>query len=90
MEFPNPVQGVGDEKIADKRFVVIYEPGISVSYKIFKWLGAGADIGYRMMLRNNPAIPEKFNSPIYSFYGIIYWGELYKSIFPETKLAGKL
>ncbi|HET6992056.1 MAG TPA: hypothetical protein VFJ43_12060 [Bacteroidia bacterium] len=80
----------GNEMISGKRFVIIYEPGISVSYKFFQWLGAGADIGYRFMLRNNPAIPENFNSPVYSFYGIIYWGELYKKIFPETKLAQKL
>ncbi|MCX6310366.1 MAG: hypothetical protein NT084_01875 [Bacteroidetes bacterium] len=80
----------GSEKISGKRFVVIYEPGISVSYKFFKWLGVGGDIGYRFMLRNNPNISENFNSPIYSFYVSIYWGELYKNIFPETKLAKML
>jgi hypothetical protein len=80
----------GKEFVSGKRFVIIYEPGISVSYKIFQWLGAGGDIGYRFMLRNNPAIPENFNSPVYSFYSIIYWGELYKKILPKTKLAKKL
>lgn len=80
----------GENFVTGKRFVIIYEPGISVSYKVFQWLGAGADIGYRFMLRNNPAIPENFNSPIYSFYSIIYWGELYKKILPKTKLAKKL
>lgn len=70
-----------------KRFVIIYEPGISASYKVFPWLGAGADFGYRVMLRDNSAIPENFNAPIYSFYVIIYWAEVYKSIFPNTKLA---
>lgn len=80
----------GIEKTNGKRFVVLYEPGISVSYKIVRWLGVGGDIGYRVMLRDNPAIPENFNSPIYSFYGIIYWGELFKMAFPETKLAKKL
>lgn len=80
----------GKNLISGKRFVVIYEPGISVSYKIFKWLGVGGDIGFRFMLRNNPNIPENFNSPIYSFYAIVYWGELYKSVFPKTKLAKML
>lgn len=74
----------------DKRTVLVYEMGISASYKIFRWLGVGADLGLRLMLRNNKAIPENFNSPIYSFYGIIYWGELFKIAFPDSKLAKRL
>lgn len=70
-----------------KRTVLIYEPGFSVSYKIFPWIGLGGDVGLRFMLRNNPAIPERFNSPIYSFYVVIYWGEIYKRLLPDTKLA---
>ncbi|CAN5203414.1 hypothetical protein BH09BAC5_BH09BAC5_13740 [soil metagenome] len=80
----------GISKISGKKFVVLFEPGISVSFKIFKWFGAGADVGYRIMLRGNKAIPENFNSPIYSFYAIIYWGELFKLTFPDSKFAKKL
>jgi len=32
------------------------------------------------MLKNNSEIAQNFNSPIFSFYGIIFWGELYKNI----------
>jgi hypothetical protein len=71
----------------DKRTIVVYEPGISASYRIFKWLGVGADFGYRIMLRDNPAIPENFNSPIYSLYVIIHWDQVYKAIFPNSKWA---
>ena len=79
-----------EELVTGKRFVVLYEPGISMSYKIFQWIGIGADVGYRVMLRGNKAIPENFNSPVYSFYTIIYWGELYKMTFPKTRLAKML
>jgi len=81
---------LGIERIVDDRTVVLYEPSISISYKFIRWFGVGADLGYRIMLRGNPAIPENFNSPIYSFYAIIYWGELYKMAFPKTKLAKML
>ncbi len=80
----------GQKRISGKRFVILYEPGISISFKIFQWLGVGSDLGYRFMIRGNPAIPENFNSPIYSFYAIIYWGELYKLAFPESKWSKKL
>ncbi len=76
----------GIDKTINQKAVVIYEPGISISYRFFFWLGVGADLGYRIMLRDNPAIPENFNSMIYSFYVIIYWGDLYKKAFPKSKL----
>jgi hypothetical protein len=75
---------------ASKRSVIVYEPGMSVSYKIFDWIGIGGDVGLRFMLKNNPDIPERFNSPIYSFYTVIYWGDIYKKILPDTKLAKML
>lgn len=80
----------GQPQIVGQRRVIIYETGISGSYKIFRWFGVGADLGLRLMLRNNKALSENFNSPIYSFYTIIYWSELYKMAFPNTKLAKRL
>ncbi|MBI3510389.1 MAG: hypothetical protein HY064_06975 [Bacteroidetes bacterium] len=71
----------------DKEAIITYEPGISISYKLIYWLGIGADFGYRYMIKKNNAIPENFNSPIYSFYVVIYYGEIYKKLFPGTKLA---
>jgi hypothetical protein len=80
----------GRNNIVGQKAVIIYETGISGSYKIFRWFGVGADLGLRLMLRNNKALSESFNSPIYSFYTIIYWSELYKMAFPRTKLAQRL
>ncbi|MCA6361779.1 MAG: hypothetical protein IM638_01960 [Bacteroidetes bacterium] len=77
-------------QVVGQRRVIIYETGISGSFKIFRWFGVGADLGLRVMLRNNKALSENFNSPIYSFYTIIYWSELYKMAFPNTKLAKRL
>ncbi len=53
--------------ITDKDFVIIYEANINGLYKIFKWLGAGAGTGYRIMLKGNKNIKDYFNSPIYIF-----------------------
>lgn len=80
----------GEEIRMNRKTIMLYEAGISVAYKIVPWFGVGTDLGFRFMLRKNKAIPENFNSPIYSFYTIIYWAELYKTVFPETKLAKRL
>jgi len=100
-EFSIPVQiGIGnsryqyvldDNKIeANKRLIIIYEPVMSGQYRFFPWLGVGADFGYRVMLKNNHAINEKLTSPVYGFKILIFYGELFKAVFPNSKLPEKL
>lgn len=64
---------------------IIYEPGVSVSYKFVKWFGIGADIGFRFMVTGDKRINQKFNAPTYTFKILIYYGEIYKMIFPNKK-----
>lgn len=80
-----------EEKVyTDQRMIIVYETGFSISYKIFKWLGVGTDVGVRWMVKDNPAIPEKFNSPQYAFYGIIYWTEILRAVAPNNKFVKML
>jgi len=73
-----------------KKAIVVYETGFSVSFKICRWLGVGGDIGIRYMVKKNPYIPEKFNGPQYSFYAIIYWTEIIRAVAPENKFVKML
>lgn len=73
-----------------KKMIAIYEPGISTQFKIFRWMGVGADVGLRVMLMNNNAIRQNFNSPTYAFKLLVWYDELYKMAFPDTKLAKRL
>lgn len=68
----------------------IYEPAVSVEYKFVKWLGVGADVGFRFMLTSDRKINQKFNSPTYAFKLLIYYNEIFKSIFPKSKLAQRI
>ncbi len=58
--------------------VLLYEPSVSVQYKIFPWLAAGADIGYRFMLVNNKVAGHQFNSPVYDLKLMVLWKEILK------------
>jgi hypothetical protein len=100
-EFSIPFQlGVGDsrylynyagvQRTANRSTAFIYEPAVSMNYKIFKWLGAGTDIGVRVMMVDRKAIGHNFNSPTYAFKLLIWYGELYKAVFPNTWLAEKI
>jgi hypothetical protein len=80
----------GQKHFVHKRGILVYETGFSVSFRIFRWLGVGGDVGIRYMLKKNPAIPEKFNSPQYAFYMIIYWTEILRMVAPENRFVKKL
>lgn len=95
-EFSLPIQiGIGNThyeyhygltKFRNNWSVIInYEASISGQYKIIKWVGIGAGLGYQLMLKDNPAIKENFNTPIYSLKIKIFLGDIYRSVFPKRK-----
>lgn len=72
-----------------KYFLVLYEPGITVQFKAFKWFGLGADVAYRFTLVNSKKIGEKLNSPTYSFKILVWFDQLYYELFPNSKFTKK-
>ncbi len=71
----------GADFIDSKHSILLYEPAVSGHYKLTSWFGAGLDVGYRIMIINNKNIGSKFNSPVYDFKVILFWGALYNSVF---------
>lgn len=80
----------GKRKTKDESHNFIYEPAVSVQYKIAKWIGVGADVGFRFMLTEDRKLNQKFNSPTYAFKIMIYYSEIFKSLFPESKWSKKM
>lgn len=80
----------GKRKVIDKDLNFIYEPAVSVEYKFVKWAGVGVDVGYRFMLTSYKNLNQKFTSPTYAFKFLLYYNEIVKSVFPESKLAGRI
>lgn len=81
----------GEEKVyTDKRMIIVYETGFSISFRICRWLGVGSDVGVRWMVKDNPVIPDKFNSPQYAFYAIIYWTEIIRAVAPNNRFVKML
>ena len=74
----------------EDNFNFVYEPAISIEYKPVKWVGIGADVGYRCMITSYRKLNQKFNSPTYAFKLLIYYSEIVKSVFPKSKFAQKL
>ncbi len=69
--------------------ILDYEVGINGQYKILKWFGVGAGLGYRLMLIDNPKNDYNFNAPFYNVKLKLFVGEIFRSIFPNKKLQLK-
>ena len=72
---------------SNENFNFIYEPTISVDYKIIRWVGLNAAFGYRFMLAQTRKLNTQFNSPIVTFGIAIYYSEILKSLFPHNRLT---
>ncbi len=95
-EFSIPMQiGVGkigysyiykNQKVQqDQGYCFVYEPEIDVKFKVFRWIGLEADVGYRVLIKNDPLVKRTFNSPLFSFGTFILWDELAVAIFKKNK-----
>lgn len=74
---------------SSKDYLLLYEPGISVQFKLLRWCGIGTDIAYRFTLQNNKYLSNKLNSPTYGFKFLIWFDQLYYLGFPKSKLTNK-
>ena len=72
-----------------KHFLLLYEPGISVQYKLTQWVGLGADIGYRFTLKNTQYVGDKLNSPTYAFKIMLWFDQLFYVLAPNHALTKK-
>lgn len=61
----------------DRGGVFLYEPAMTIEYQFLKYFGIGVGAGYRLMLVNNKAIDQKFNSPVYLFKFKVQLGKIY-------------
>jgi hypothetical protein len=61
-----------------ENWIWLYEPTMSVEYKVAGILGLGVGAGYRILLKNNPDLDARFTSPIYVWRIRILFSELAK------------
>ncbi len=73
-----------------KSLLLLYEPGITAQFKVFKWFGLGTDIAYRFTLKNTKKVGEKLNSPTFSFKILVWFDQIFYEVFPKSKITKKL
>lgn len=64
----------------DKKFVFLYEPYMTAQYKVMKYFGVGAGVGYRLAMSADKFSRTRLNSPIYVFKLKIYASDIYRDL----------
>ncbi|HEX5001253.1 MAG TPA: hypothetical protein VFW78_02055 [Bacteroidia bacterium] len=77
------VDGVYKKQKTDKNPVAVFGPSLTVTYKLLKWVGVSAGLGYRFMIKDNDEVRQRLSSPIYTIKARIFFDEIYKSVFPK-------
>lgn len=72
-----------------KRLLLFYEPGITIQFKVTKWLGLGLDVCGRLALRNTNYVGNKLNSFVLAPKLLIWFDQIFYTIAPKSKLTKK-
>jgi hypothetical protein len=82
----NYYESVGDgimKKRLHEEGVVVFNATGMVTYRVLKWFGLSAGAGLRLMVVDNSQLDHNLNGPIFAFRVRIFFGEIYKSFFPN-------
>jgi hypothetical protein len=63
-----------------ENWIWLYEPTMSIEYKVAGVLGLGVGGGYRILLKNNEALDTRFTSPIYVWRIRLLFEEIRKKV----------
>jgi hypothetical protein len=66
--------------------ILLYEPCLSVNYRIVPFVALGTEMGLRIALIKSRQINEQITAPIYVFKAIIYWADMINYFWPNNKV----
>lgn len=100
-EFSTPLQfGVGSSWMQDykkisfnnqkfKKSMFVYEPTVSVQFKLLKWFGIAGNIGYRFVFHKEENVLNRLNGPIYVLNVNVMLDQLFFEAFPDSYITQK-
>lgn len=100
-EFSTPLQfGYGSSWLQDKsklsfknqqykKNMFVYEPTVSVQFKLLKWLGIAGNIGYRFVWHKDENILNHLNGPIYVLNINLMIEQFFFEAFPDNEITQK-
>ncbi len=69
----------------ETEFIILYQPEASVQYSVFKWIGLGVTVGYRIPIYRSKDIIQDFSAPTFAIDIRLFLDEIYKGIVENFK-----
>ena len=66
--------------------VILYEPCLSINYRVVPFIAVGTEIGLRLALHKNNSVEEQLTAPIYVFKVLIYWSDMINYFWPNNNI----
>ena len=66
--------------------VILYEPCLSVNYRVVPFIALGTEMGLRLALYKNNTVKEQLTAPIYVFKVLIYWSDMINYFWPDNNI----
>lgn len=60
--------------------ILLYEPAMTVQYRLFRYGGVGAGWGYRLVMHTHDDLGERLTAPIYIIGVRIFFGDIWRDI----------
>ncbi len=68
------------------KLIILYEPCLSVNYRLVPFVAVGAEMGLRLALYKNRMVKEQVTAPIYVFKVLVYWSDMINYFWPNNKI----
>lgn len=62
----------------NKKFILLYEPSMKVTYRVLRYFGVSAGIGFRAILAGNGNLAENALTPTYTLGTSLFLADIYK------------
>jgi len=73
----------------DTKKVILYQPQVTASYNVLKWIGFGASAGYRITIHSPLIIRKDLDSFTYSLGVKLFLDAIYDAVFPRGIFPAK-
>lgn len=74
---------LGRKQVYRRTMLLVYEPAMTVQYRLMRYLGVGAGWGFRLVWQMNTPLGEDLTAPIYTFGLRLFVGELWRDLRPH-------
>ncbi len=73
----------GSRQILQRSVLIIYEPAMTVQYRLMRYLGISGGWGFRLAIHTTSGLGENLTAPIYTLGLRVFFAEVWDDIRPQ-------